>query len=171
MIPPSAPLEVLLLADSATFYLDNQKNGIRGATIHHEATRNGFCPVLALARRVHQLYAMGARPTTPLSLYQDKPGGTRKHIVNSNITEALHEAAAKCGLLLRGYTLVRIGSHSIQASGTMALCLHKYSSKTIMKLGRWTLTTFMMYIHTQIAAFSARVLAAMAHPIPFINVG
>eukprot|EP00978_Attheya_sp_CCMP212_P017850 scaffold48105_cov30-Attheya_sp.AAC.5 len=35
LIPHTAPLEVLMMADNVTLYLDNHKNGQRGATIQH----------------------------------------------------------------------------------------------------------------------------------------
>ena len=37
IIPRSSPIAELLQAASATLWLDNQKNGQRGATIYHEA--------------------------------------------------------------------------------------------------------------------------------------
>jgi hypothetical protein len=56
VVPHSAPLAVLRQADSVRLYIDNQKNGQRGSTMHHTATIDSFCPVKALANRVHSLH-------------------------------------------------------------------------------------------------------------------
>jgi hypothetical protein len=45
----TAPFQQLLLADSVTLHMDNQKNGQCGATIHHTSCPGWFCPVKALA--------------------------------------------------------------------------------------------------------------------------
>jgi hypothetical protein len=37
VLPNTVPLQLLEQADSIMLYLDNQKNGQRGATIHHTA--------------------------------------------------------------------------------------------------------------------------------------
>jgi hypothetical protein len=49
VIPNSAPIHELSRAASVTLWMDNQKNGQRGATIHHTACPGWFCPVKALS--------------------------------------------------------------------------------------------------------------------------
>ena len=51
----------------------------------------------------------------------------------------------------------------------MALFTQGYDTTTIMKMGHWTSTTFMMYIHEQLATFSQGVAQKMATPTPFVN--
>jgi hypothetical protein len=52
----------------------------------------------------------------------------------------------------------------------MALKLNGYGQTEIMKLGRWTSTTFLTYIHSQIAALSAGIATRMTRRIEFFNV-
>jgi hypothetical protein len=76
------------------------------------------------------------------------------------------------GLVLHaGYSLDRIGTHTLCASGAMALKLNGYSVEDIMKIGRWTSTTFLTYIHSQIAALNHGIAANMSRRIAFHNVG
>jgi hypothetical protein len=173
VIPHNSPLHVLLQADHVTMYLDNQKNGIRGAVLHHYAVhgQGTFCPVQALARRIHFVYTESRSPDMPISFLGFRASGVRIHVIDSDITKAIRHATAASGLLLQGYTLRRVGSHSLRASVAMALKPNGESADTIMKLGRWTSTTFLTYIHSQIAALSTGIAQRMSRPISFTNVG
>eukprot|EP00978_Attheya_sp_CCMP212_P049575 scaffold684901_cov94-Attheya_sp.AAC.1 len=131
LIPHDAPKEVLLSADSVTLYLDNQKNGNRGATIHHTAVDGWFCPVKCLARRVASIRAAGMPDSTPLSYVS--PG---IHVVADHILKSVWAAAMQTGLIQHaGYSVDRIGAHSLRASGAMALKLNGYTAEDIMKIG------------------------------------
>ena len=46
-----------------------------------------------------------------------------------------------------------VGAHSLRVGGAMAMKVNGVDTETIMKHGRWTGLTFMMYIHNQIAHF------------------
>ena len=88
-IIPRSPLKQLLQAASATLWLDNQKNGQRGATIYHEACRSSwFCPTKDLARRVASILSFGVDETNPLSFVQ--PG---VHVQAKDITNLVKFAA------------------------------------------------------------------------------
>ena len=50
-IAPDAPEALILLATEATLKLDNQKNGHRDDTLHHQAVLGPLNPVAALPRR------------------------------------------------------------------------------------------------------------------------
>jgi hypothetical protein len=165
VIPNTSPLPQLLLADSATLFMDNQKNGQRGATIHHTACPSWFCPAKALARRVASICSQACPASTPLSFVQ--PGS---HVVAANITALVHQAASDTNLVAQGYDLKRIGTHSLRASGAMALKLQGVEDSLIMKIGRWTGLTFLTYIHSQIGALNTGLAQRMAIRIHFINV-
>jgi hypothetical protein len=49
LLPHSAGLTTLLMADSVTICIANTKNGTKGAVIHHDAFGGPICPVAALA--------------------------------------------------------------------------------------------------------------------------
>jgi hypothetical protein len=165
IIPNNSPLATLLQADSVTLWLDNQKNGQRGATLHHTVVPGRFCPVKALARRVSSILAINPDATTPLSFVS--PG---IHLTAPIIKAGVHNAALQTRLPTKGYPLKQIGTHSLRASGAMALKLNGYGKTEIMKLGRWTSTTFLTYIHSQIAALSAGIATRMTRHIEFFNV-
>ena len=50
LLPHSAGLAALLMADSATICIVPTKNGTKGAVVHHDAIGGPICPVAALAR-------------------------------------------------------------------------------------------------------------------------
>ena len=165
VIPHSASLEQLSSADTVTLWLDNQKNGQRGATLHHTAASGTFCPVKALARRVKAITHYNMPPDTPLSYVS--PG---LHVTSTNVVSAVRTAVEASGLLTQGYCLKQVVAHSLRASGAMALKLNGYDKTDIMKFGRWSSTTFLTYIHSQIGALSAGVANRMSRRIAFFNV-
>jgi hypothetical protein len=162
----TAPLHVLTAANSVTLFLDNQKNGQRGTTILHTSTGSWFCPVQALARRVASVMAFNVPVSTPLSFV--RPG---VHVEAKHITSLVRHAASTTNLVAQGYNMRRIGTHSLRASGAMALKLQGEADSTIMKIGRWSGTTYLTYIHSQIGALNAGLAARMAVRIHFVNVG
>jgi hypothetical protein len=73
-------------------------------------------------------------------------------------------------LVSQGYDLKRVSTHSLRASGAMALKLQGVDDSLIMKIGRWTGLTFLTYIHSQIGALNAGLARRMAIRVHFINV-
>jgi hypothetical protein len=167
LLPPGASLEELLSADGATLYLDNQKNATRGSTLHHSAIpSSAFCPVKSLARIVHRLSQISDDPLAPISLY-----GNQKHIVSQDITVALRQAGARTGLYQCGYSVRRISAHSLRAGGAMAMKLSGADEALIKKVGRWSSSTWLTYIHSQISTLTAGLAERMAVSRLFFNVG
>jgi hypothetical protein len=70
-------------------------------------------------------------------------------VSDRDIGIAVRWGAIYDGLLLCGYTLTCISSHSLQAGGAMALKLSSASDSTTMRVGRWTSLTYLTYIHTK----------------------
>jgi hypothetical protein len=87
------------------------------------------------------------------------------------VVSTVREAARLTGLTDHGYDIKRIGAHSLRASGTMALKLDGVDADSIMKVGRWTSSTFLVNIHSQIAALNAGLAQRMVRPVYFQNVG
>ncbi len=52
VIPHSAGLDLLLMADSATICIAHTKNGTKGAVVHHKVFGGPICLVAAPARRI-----------------------------------------------------------------------------------------------------------------------
>jgi hypothetical protein len=164
----TATRATLLSADSATICIANTKNGTKGAVIHHDAFGGPICPVAALARRIANLHKHS--PSTYLDNVVH-PVGHTTHVTDRDIGIAVRWGATSDGLLLRGYTIDRVSSHSLRAGGAMALKLSGASDSTIMRVGRWTSLTYLTYIHTQIGALTAGVAQLMSTAITFQNVG
>jgi hypothetical protein len=69
------------------------------------------------------------------------------------------------------YTLNQISLHSLRAGGAMAMKLNGASDSTIMRVGRWSLLTYLTYIHSQISALTAGLSKLMVTQVRFQNVG
>ena len=52
----------------------------------------------------------------------------------------------------------------------MALKLHSFKDATIMKMGRWSSLTFLMYIQNQITCLQKDISKKMSMSLPFINI-
>ena len=161
-------LAALHLADSATISIAHTKNGTKGAVIHHDAIGGVLCPVAALARHVANLHGMP--PPTPLSTVCRR-GSRSLFISDRDVTLAVRWGAMSDSLLAKGYTLNRVSLHSLRAGGAMAMKLSGATNSTIMCIGRWTLLTYLTYIHTQIGALSAGVASKMSQCFTFQNIG
>ena len=136
--------------------------------MHHEAVPGAFCPVKAAARRVSHVIGFLKLPsTTPLSTVHPH----LLHVCAPDILAAVRHGARIVNLQTCGYDLTRIGTHSLRASGAMALWLVGYSAEAIMKYRRWKSNTFLTYIHSQIALLSQGIAQKMRRPISFHNVG
>jgi hypothetical protein len=78
-------------------------------------------------------------------------------------------AVRSLGLDKKGFPPEAVSSHSLRAGGAMAMHLNHIDRDTIRKQGRWSSDTFLMYIHEQIAAFSAGLSSKMSRNIGWFN--
>ncbi|HEY9815756.1 MAG TPA: hypothetical protein V6D20_08150 [Candidatus Obscuribacterales bacterium] len=169
IIPNNSPLPSLLTATEATLTITNQKNGIKGQTIHQHCTLDINSPVKSLARRVHHILSNGGHPTSYIFDYYTRPG-SRSYINQKDINTAVKDAAVSIGLTNFGYTTSDVSSHSLRAGGAMAMHLNGISPEIIQKHGRWRSNTFLMYIHEQLSAFTAGLSIKMSNRIPFRSI-
>jgi hypothetical protein len=113
--------------------------------MYHTATYGDFCPVKALAHRVHLLYNVNPVNTKlPLSFIT-----VRIHITSTHITQALGTGVILASLLNASYNPTWVSAHSLCASGPMALRLNDVGEDLIKKLGHWSSSTWLTYIHSQ----------------------
>jgi len=162
------PLAELLTADAVTICLENQKNGFKGATLHHTASHHAWlCPVQSAARLVHEIRGLG--PDTGLGTYFDETGALRR-ITSTEIRAGIQLGALNDNLASRGFDLTRIGSHSLRSGGATHLNVLGYSPDTIKKLGRWNSDTYLRYIQSQIGDLTAGIATQMARVLHFHNV-
>ena len=165
VIPHTAPLDTLLQADAITICLENQKNGHKGATLHHTASLTaGFCPVEAAARLMHSICHLP--PATSLGTYVDEAGRAQR-VTSDEVRAAIRIAASGDGLPQHGYDLRRVGSHSLRSGGAVHLALAGYDSTTIKKLGRWSSDTYLTYIQSQVGNLFEGVTMRMAVSLRF----
>ena len=141
-----------------------------GQTIHHEALKNPeHCPVRALAQQVHYILSHGGTSSSLLCTYFNQKG-EEKTVTSQDMIKAVRTATKLLSLEGVGISSDLVGSHSLRAGGAMAMKLNGESDTTIMKFGRWRSTTFLMYIHSQIAHLSAGVSNRMSQQLPFTNI-
>ena len=139
-----------------------------GQTITQHATGDAVCPVLSLAHIVHHILSNGGADNALLCSYHTTNGW---HTVTADgVVKQVHLTATAMKLETTGINPSLIGAHSLRAGGAMALKLHGYADTTIMNMGRWTLLTFLQYIHNQIAHLSCDISRKMSMPLPFVNV-
>jgi hypothetical protein len=167
-ISPLATLQELLQADAVTITLDNQKNGQRDAVLHHEALPNNpLCPCRAAARRFDRMRLCDPHNANAiLSRY-----APNKHVSATQMAGGIRKAALRSMIWLQGYDLLRIGPHSLRASGAMQLKLNGESDSMIQKMGRWSSNTWLQYLHGQISCLTRGISARMATPVLYFNVG
>lgn len=168
-IPVGAPMREVRRATAVTICLENQKNGQKGDTLHHERTGDpAMCPVAAMIQLIGEINSLG--PNAWIGEFVDNRG-RRMRIIPEQIRAGIRHAAAMDGLEARGFDLRRIGSHSLRAGGAVALKLAGYDEVTIRKMGRWSSNTFLTYIRNQIGNLAQGISTAMATTLCYHNVG
>ena len=171
-LPRGAHDTDIMLAQSATLKLENQKNGWKGVCIHQE--HNGdphHCPVRALGRRyTHARTYSINMSSTYLSTYFTAPT-SRHEMTDKYIRASLKLAAfalqypARCGI-----PIDRIDTHSLRSGGANALALNGYSDREIQKMGRWRSATFKEYVREELHCYAAGMSTKMRHRFNFVNI-
>ena len=64
-------------------------------------------------------------------------------VAADGVVKQVHSTAKAMKFDTTGIDPSLISVHSLQTGGAMALELHGYADTTIMKMGRWTLLTFL----------------------------
>ena len=90
-------------------------------------------------------------------------------MTDNNICVAIRRAVITLQLSKKGIIPDRVGSHSLQAGGAMALKFAGADRDNIKKMGRWSSDTFLVYIHDQIAEYSEGWTNKMSVPRSFFN--
>jgi hypothetical protein len=111
----------MMMADSATLKLDNQKNGWKAACIHQEVNGEHIkCPVRALARRVIHLRQNKANGKTFLCKVYAKEGD--RYVCAGDVSAGLKVAASILQYpLTRGIPISSVDTHSLRSGGANAL--------------------------------------------------
>jgi hypothetical protein len=64
-----------------------------------------------------------------------------------------------------------MGPHSLSASGAMQLVLNGVSDSMIQKLGHWSSSIWLQYLHGQMPCLTGRISSRMATPVLYVNIG
>lgn len=158
-----------------TLTIDNQKNGGQAASVtHNRIDRDLTCPIVATINWVKQKLDNAPSnsqwlSTLTLGMYFKQPSSKGLQPMASAINWAIKHAVVELGLDKKGLTPNLISSHSLQAGGAMAMHLNGISSITIQKMGHWSSTTWLDYIHIQLSCFGKGVSKKMSHAHTFRN--
>jgi hypothetical protein len=162
-------LSDILSADSATLKITNQKNGKMGQTIHHDTFDSDLSPVKALAWRVHHILINGGSNDSYICEYITE-NEKFTDVKPDDLIKSIRLSITTLNLDMAGINPDLVGVHSLRAGGAMSLKLQGESDTTIMKMGRWTGNTFLMYIHNQIGHLSKDLSSKMSTHVPFLNI-
>jgi hypothetical protein len=103
--------------------------------------------------------AFGVPSSTPLSFVS-----AGISVLAKNVTALVRQAAKTTNLVAQGDDLKRVSTHSLRASGAMALKLQGVDDTTIMKIGRWSGLLFLTYCSLRISTpKSARSTSVWQH--------
>jgi len=157
------------LPDLVRLRIDNQKNGHRSQIMSHHAIADPCCPIKALVSRVLALIQDGAQADTPICAFRTQSGTSFQYVTNDDIVRAVRTAITFNQSHTPGYLPKMVGSHSLRAGGAMALFLRGADATTIMKIGRWTSTAFMSYLHEQLDVLTKGTAQLMSEATSFVN--
>jgi hypothetical protein len=166
--PRIASLQTLTQCDSATLRISNQKNGKKEQTIFHEANGSPACPIVTLAHVVKDICSFSNDDTEMLCAF--KQGSNITHVISNDISCMIKYTAKVIQLPQRGFPLSRLAPHSLRAGGATALAIAGWDDVIIKKYGRWSSSTFLTYIHEQIAQLGRNVSKSMAKKHSFYNI-
>jgi hypothetical protein len=168
-ISRDAPLAELLIADAVTICLENQKNGNKNAVLRHTLSGDSvFNLVVSAACLVHALRTLGV--DAPSGSFVDDHGRMQS-VSAADIRAGIRLGAVGDSLESYGYDLRRIGSHGLRSGEAMRLKLAIYDDDIVKKQSRWSSTTYLHYIQTQIGNLTAGIATNMARVLRFHHVG
>jgi len=148
--------------------IDNQKNGQCSQII---ATMLSQSLAAQLKHVLHGfLHFSMIMPHLTLSyVLTDHTLGHNSCMLPMMISCAIQASIPHLQHCLKGYKPKIVGTHSLRSSGAIALFLSSSSPKAIMKMGCWTNTMFMTYIHEQVDTLNQDAAAKMSLDVSFAN--
>mmetsp|Transcript_66563 Transcript_66563/g.98665 ORF Transcript_66563/g.98665 Transcript_66563/m.98665 type:complete len:145 (+) Transcript_66563:4558-4992(+) len=139
-----------------------------GQTIHHEGFPHPDYQIKALACHLHHILHQGKTEDSLLCKVHNT--SAIYHVMPTDMIKLLRQAVRNLKLNATGINPNLIGTHSLCVGGAMALKLYGANDTTIMKLGHWSSSTFLMYIHNQIGHLAKDLPPKMRTNLPFLNI-
>lgn len=157
--PLTAPPWELEAVTFVGLEFDTQNNGVREEVIGLGRSGDpGFCPVVALVRRLQHLHSNGTSLTTPLYVYYHE---AHQFVINTtHLTNHLRSTVASFGTTF-GLQPNDISVCSLWSSSAMALLCVNVDTDRIHLLGRWRSDEMLRYLHVQ----AVLVVAPIASPM------
>jgi hypothetical protein len=169
-------------ADTVSLTFRTQKNGEKGTTVtQHRTTGTAMggakiCPVASFARLVARVRRYNPdepewkdETRRPISLVA-VPGG-HAMVTSNQILHHLRAAALQYGERRLGFSVSKIGTHSIRAGAATAMFLAGVPAETIQLIGRWRSQTFLRYIRIQVQLLTKGVATEMTANPEFLTIG
>ena len=141
-----------------------------GQTIHHDSFASDLCTYKSLARWIHHILANGGSTESYICNYMVTSKNPFYTATSIDIITSILFSVSALKLHHAGINPDLVGVNSLRARVDMSLKLHGESDTTIMKMGRWSSLTFLVYIHNQIGLISKVLTQTMSIPIPFLNI-
>ena len=139
-------------------------------TIHHESFTYIFCPCKAPERWIHHIFTKSGSTESYICEYRVTSKDSFAKFTTTDLISAIQLSVSALKLHHAGINPDLVGVHYLRSGEGMSLNLHGASDTTIMKIGRWSSLTFLMYIHNQISHISEGLAQTMIITIPFLNV-
>ena len=138
-------------------------------TIKHKSFASDLCPCKALSRRIHHTLSKGGSTESYTCKYRVTSNYPFAKVTPTYFKTAIQLSVSALKLHHAGINPDLVGVHYLRAGESMSLKLHGASDTTIMKIGRWSSLTFLMYIHNQIGNISKGLTQTMVRTIPFLT--
>ena len=128
-----------------------------------------LCPVRGWTKVIQRIRSYpGFEDDWPVYTYYD--GQNFSDLSSSEILQDIRRIVDIMGPDVLGFTSADVGTHSNRGGGAMMMYLAKTPIVTIMMIGRWHSSAFLIYIEKQCLQFSQGVSQAMLKYNTFYNV-
>ena len=128
-----------------------------------------LCPVRGWIKVIQRIRSYpGFEDDWPVYTYFD--GKNFSDLSSSEILQDIRRIVDIMGPDVLGFTSADVGTHSNRGGGAMMMYLAKTPIVTIMMIGRWHSSAFLIYIEKQCLQFSQGVSQAMLKYNTFYNV-
>ena len=133
-----------------TFYINSQKNLVRGESIYMESTCLDFgCPVRAEAEHFFHLCFNGASISTSICTYFPSSGILGRPVTSQDVVAVLLLLTANIGFLWMGFHLQKTVPHFLHSGGPMTLHHYGIYDSTINAIGWCRSKSFLIYVQGQ----------------------
>ena len=125
-----------------------------GKTIHHESFASNLRHCKSLERRIHHTLTRSSSMESYIFDYRGISNNPFDTVTPTYLINSIRLSASALKINHASIIPYLVRVTSLRAGGVMSLKLHRSRDTTIMKMGRLSSPTFLMYIHNQIRNIS-----------------